>query len=51
MNLECLLVEYQMNIGRTFQGYTDEKATNQKIIRDVFKRGDLWYYSGEYIGL
>lgn len=30
-------------------GYTDAKATNAKIFRDVFKRGDAWFNSGDLV--
>lgn len=36
------------NISDKFQGYYgNEKATNSKIIRDVFKKGDAWYRTGD----
>ncbi|TGZ81904.1 putative long-chain fatty acid transporter [Ascodesmis nigricans] len=36
------------NIKATFQGYFgNEKATNSKIIRDVFAKGDAWYRTGD----
>ena len=28
-------------------GYTDEKETEKKIIRDVFKKGDAWFNTGD----
>ena len=33
--------------GADFEGYTDAKASEQKIIRDVFQRGDAWYRTGD----
>mgnify|MGYP003625881235 CR=1 FL=1 len=30
-----------------FEGYTNEEATEQKILRDVFKRGDAWFNTGD----
>ena len=30
-----------------FEGYTDENATNSKILRDVFKSGDRFFNSGD----
>ena len=33
--------------GGTFEGYTDAKASEQKILRDVFARGDAWYRTGD----
>jgi fatty-acyl-CoA synthase len=33
--------------GRKFEGYTDAQASERKIIRDVFERGDAWYRTGD----
>jgi fatty-acyl-CoA synthase len=33
--------------GIQFEGYTDATATERKIIRDVFERGDAWYRTGD----
>jgi citronellyl-CoA synthetase len=33
--------------GNVFEGYTDEKATEQKIVRDAFEPGDHWFNSGD----
>ncbi len=30
-----------------FEGYTDAKASQKKILRDVFERGDAWYRTGD----
>jgi fatty-acyl-CoA synthase len=30
-----------------FEGYTDSRASEQKILRDVFSDGDAWYRSGD----
>jgi fatty-acyl-CoA synthase len=30
-----------------FEGYADPEATRNKILRDVFSRGDAWYRSGD----
>lgn len=32
-----------------FVGYTNEEATNKKLFRDVFKKGDVWFNSGDLI--
>jgi fatty-acyl-CoA synthase len=32
-----------------FEGYTDPAATEAKILRDVFARGDRWYRSGDLL--
>jgi fatty-acyl-CoA synthase len=33
--------------GGEFEGYTDTKASEQKILRDVFERGDAWFRTGD----
>jgi fatty-acyl-CoA synthase len=30
-----------------FEGYADAAATERKVLRDVFKRGDAWYRTGD----
>ena len=30
-----------------FDGYTDEKATESRVLRDVLERDDAWYITGE----
>jgi fatty-acyl-CoA synthase len=30
-----------------FEGYADAEATERKVLRDVFKRGDAWYRTGD----
>ena len=30
-------------------GYTDERATASKVLRDVFRRGDAWFNSGDLV--
>lgn len=32
-----------------FEGYTDPAATERKILRDVFQKGDRWYRSGDLL--
>lgn len=32
-----------------FDGYTDAKATQSKLLRDVFKRGDCWFNTGDLV--
>jgi len=34
---------------RQFDGYTDPKATEKKIIRDIFKKGDCAFRSGDIL--
>jgi fatty-acyl-CoA synthase len=33
--------------GVGFEGYTDADASEKKILRDVFERGDAWYRTGD----
>jgi fatty-acyl-CoA synthase len=33
--------------GARFDGYTDADATEKKILRDVFERGDAWFRTGD----
>lgn len=38
------------NISKQFQGYYDNsKATESKILRDVFTQGDAWYRTGDVL--
>ncbi|KAM3560411.1 hypothetical protein MY1884_002938 [Beauveria asiatica] len=40
------------DLKRLFQGYfNNEKATESKILRDVFARGDAWYRTGDIMSL
>jgi len=32
-----------------FEGYADDTASQQKVLRDVFARGDAWYRSGDLL--
>jgi fatty-acyl-CoA synthase len=38
----------EVGAGR-FEGYTDEKDTNRKILRNVFQDGDAWWASGDLL--
>jgi fatty-acyl-CoA synthase len=31
------------DLGTEFEGYTDPRASEQKVLRDVFEHGDAWY--------
>jgi fatty-acyl-CoA synthase len=33
--------------GARFDGYTDDAATEKKVLRDVFERGDAWFRTGD----
>lgn len=35
------------DIRHDFSGYADRKASEQKILSDVFKRGDRWFRTGD----
>ncbi|MGH8462051.1 MAG: long-chain-acyl-CoA synthetase [Stenotrophobium sp.] len=34
---------------RPFDGYTDSKASASKLLRDVFKKGDCWFNTGDLV--
>jgi len=34
---------------RPFEGYTDRKASEAKLLRDVFKKGDCWFNTGDLV--
>jgi fatty-acyl-CoA synthase len=35
------------NVGGRFEGYTDDSASERKILRDVFEAGDAWFRTGD----
>jgi fatty-acyl-CoA synthase len=37
--------------GGRFEGYTDARETEKKILRDVFARGDAWFRTGDLMKL
>ena len=41
------IVEDPSNIGSRFEGYTDEQASEKKILRNVFETGDAWFRTGD----
>jgi fatty-acyl-CoA synthase len=41
------VVDDPSNVGSRFEGYTDERATDKKILRNVFKPGDAWVRTGD----
>jgi fatty-acyl-CoA synthase len=51
--VRCATGEAGEAIGRIrdgaaeFEGYTDAEASQRKILRDVFERGDAWYRTGD----
>jgi len=34
---------------RPFEGYTDRKASEAKLFRNVFKQGDVWFNTGDLV--
>jgi fatty-acyl-CoA synthase len=38
-----------MKPGQRFDGYADRGATESKILRDVFKKGDMWFRSADLV--
>jgi fatty-acyl-CoA synthase len=55
--IQCATNEVGEAVGRissttsdfvsNFEGYTSKDATDKKIIRDVFKKGDAWFRTGD----
>ena len=37
----------KITANTVFEGYTSKEATEQKVLRDVFKRGDAWFNTGD----
>jgi fatty-acyl-CoA synthase len=35
--------------GRAFEGYTAAADTHKKVLRDVFKKGDIWFRTGDLL--
>src|SRR6185503_2687551 len=35
------------NVGSRFEGYTNEEASEGKVLRDVFEPGDAWFRTGD----
>ena len=44
---ELLGLVNQRDAARNFAGYTDAAATRRKLVRDVLKRGDCWFRTGD----
>jgi citronellyl-CoA synthetase len=44
---EVGLVLFESTETSKFRGYTDEKATEAKLFRNVFKEGDVWFNTGD----
>jgi fatty-acyl-CoA synthase len=41
------LLKDRSNVGGRFDGYTNEDASERKILRDVFEPGDAWFRTGD----
>lgn len=46
---EVGLILGQITEETPFQGYTSKEATESKILRDVFKKGDAWFNTGDLV--
>ncbi len=44
---ESGLLLFEITGTSVFRGYTDKKATEAKILRNVFKKGDVWFNTGD----
>jgi fatty-acyl-CoA synthase len=57
--IECGVDEVGEMLGRLpkkandptgrFEGYTSKEATEKKLLRDVFERGDVWFRTGDLL--
>ena len=41
------VVDTASNLGSRFEGYTSKEATEKKLLRNVFKPGDVWVRTGD----
>lgn len=41
------VVNDSSNIGSRFEGYTNQEASERKMLRDVFEPGDIWVRTGD----
>src|SRR5204863_6712202 len=37
------------NVGSRFEGYTSREASEKKILRDVFEKGDIWFRTSDLL--
>jgi len=37
------------DVRQRFEGYNDRQATEKKLLRDVFTKGDLWFRTGDLL--
>ncbi len=43
------LLLFQVSATLPFDGYTEREATEKKLLRDVFKKGDCWFNTGDLV--
>jgi fatty-acyl-CoA synthase len=43
------IVDDPLKPAQRFEGYADPEATRRKILRDVFKPGDMWFRTGDLL--
>ena len=43
MTMVILMVMMMVNICRDFQGYADKEATKKKVMKDVWRKGDMCF--------
>ena len=41
------IIKHASKPGQRFEGYASEIETDRKILHDVFKKGDLWFRTGD----
>ncbi|MGH6672754.1 MAG: long-chain-acyl-CoA synthetase [Xanthobacteraceae bacterium] len=41
------IADHGAHAGGAFEGYSSERESKQKVLRDVFERGDAWYRTGD----
>ena len=46
---EAGLLLMEISEKTPFAGYSDKKKTEEKIFRDVFKKGDMWFNTGDML--
>lgn len=46
---ETGLLITEINPKQPFEGYTDKKASEKKVLKNVFKQGDSWFNSGDMV--
>lgn len=44
-----MIIDLPDVVGGRFEGYTSPEATEKKILRNVFRKGDAWWSSGDLL--